>query len=111
MNRVVLAKILEAWFDDGAFLVSEKDEDTLYVGFHHGRTSEVVTNTERKDALTVYQIDKGGSYLNAFHSEFPDGSDHSENLELIGMTGSRHDFKFEQVRNYSECHTTITMIK
>lgn len=113
MNRVILKEILDAWFDEGQYLLSEKDQygDMRYVGFHNGRTSEVVTNDEREDELTVYEIDRGGSLLNAFYCEFRDGKGHGENMELIGMTGSGHDFTFELARNYSECHTTIKMVK
>lgn len=113
MNCIILTKILDAWFDDSQYLLSEKDQygDMRYVGFHNGRTSEVVTNDEREDELTVYEIDRGGSLLNAFYCEFRDGTGHGENMELIGMSGSRHDFTFELTRNYSECHTTIKMVK
>ena len=113
ISVTLLGKILTAWFDGGRFITGKPDDygDVRYVGFHDGRTSEVVMNVEKPDMLTVYQIDKGGSYLNAFYCEFSDGSGHGENLELIGMFGNGHDFRFELARNYAECHTTITMIK
>ncbi len=113
MDKTILNKILAAWFDGSRYLTGENDEygDTRYVGLHGRRTSEVVANEAHPDSLTVYQIYKGGSYLNAFNFEFRDGTGHGENLRLIGMEGSGHDFRFELARNYSECHTTITMIK
>lgn len=113
IDVTTMGKILAAWFDGGRYLTGKPDQygDTRYVGFHDGRTSEVVMNVEREDELTVYQIDKGGSYLNAFYCEFRDGSGHSENLDLIGMFSSEHDFTFTLSREYSECHTTIRMIK
>ena len=108
-----MGKILTACFDGGRYLTGKPDDygDMRYVGFHDGRTSEVVVNAEREDELTVYQMVRGGSYLNAFYCEFPDGSGHSENLDLIGMFANEHDFTFTLAREYSECHTTIKMIK
>lgn len=113
MHKTILDRILAAWFDSGRYLTGEADEygDTRYVGLHSGRTSEVVKNEKHPDSLTVYEIDKGGSYLNAFNFEFSNGMGHGENLRLIGMEGSGHDFRFDLARNYSECHTMITMIK
>lgn len=113
IDVTTMGKILAAWFDGGRYLTGKPDDfgDVRFVGFHDGRTSEVVVNAEREDELTVYQIDQGGSYLNAFFYEFRDGSGHSENLDLIGMLDSGHDFTFTLAREYSECHTTIKMIK
>lgn len=113
MDATILTQILQTWFDGGRYLTGKTDDygDLRYVGFHDGRTSEVVVNEERPDELTVYEIDKGGSYLCAFHCEFHDGDGHGENLELIGMTNSGHDFTFTLSREYSECHTTIRMVK
>ena len=113
IDFITMGKILAAWFDGGQYLAGKKDDygDVRYVGFHDGRTSEVVVNEEHEDELTVYQIDRGGSYLNAFNFEFHDGEGHEENLELIGMGIGGHDFTFRLSREYSECHTTIKMIK
>lgn len=115
MNKTILNRILAAWFDSGRYLTGETDEegDTRYVGLHGGRCSEVVYNTDKPDALTVYEIDRGMSYLCAFwpDSYDPDGQYHAKNMALIGMMNNEHDFKFELVRNYSECHTSLTMIK
>jgi hypothetical protein len=108
IDETTMSKILAAWFDGGRYLAGKKDEygDMRYVGFHDGRTSEVVENAEREDELTIYQIDNGGSYLNAFCCE-----SHRKKMQLIGMADSGHDFTFQEARNYSECHTTIKMIK
>ena len=108
IDEMTLTWILTAWFDGGQYLKGEKDRygDVRYVGFHNGHTSEVVMNDEREDELTVYQIDQGLSYLNAFCCE-----SHKKSMELIGMTNTDHDFEFHEARNYSECHTTIKMIK
>lgn len=115
MDKTILNKILAAWFDSSRYLTGEADEygDTRYVGLHGGRCSEVVKNIEQKDTLTFYEIDRGMSYLCVFWSDSydPDGQYHAKNMALIGMTNNEHDFKFELVRNYSECHTTVTMIK
>lgn len=113
IDVTTMGKILATWFDGGRYLTGKPDDcgDVRYVGFHDGRTSEVVVNAEREDELTVYQINRGGSYLNAFYNEFRDGSGHSENLDLIGMFASDHDFTFTLAREHSECHTTIKMIK
>lgn len=113
IDEMTLTWILTAWFDGGQYMKGKKDDlgDIRYVGFHDGHTSEVVMNDEREDELTVYQINQGGSYLNAFNFEFRDGSGHSENLELIGMANTDHDFTFTLAREYSECHTTIKVIK
>ena len=113
IDVTTMGKILTAWFGGGRYLTGKPDDnnDVRYVGFHDGRTSEVVVNAEREDELTVYQIDRGGSYLSAFYCEFRDGSGHSENLDLIGMFASEHDFTFTLARENSECHTTIKMIK
>lgn len=112
MNCIVLIKILDAWFDNELYLLSDKDQygDMRYVGFHDGRTSEVVVNEERPDELTVYEFISGASALAAFHFEFCDGTGHSENLELIGMADSNHDFMFTLTRD-PECCTIIKMIK
>lgn len=109
----LLIKILTAWFDDGRFITGKVDQygDARYVGLHKGRCSEVVSNVDTPDSLTFYEMDRGMSYLSAFYCEFHNGEGHSENLDLIGMFGNEHDFKFELARNYSECHTTVTMIK
>ena len=115
INNALLGKMLSAWFDGGRYVIGTDDQygDRRYVGLHDGRTSEVVKNAAQEDRLTFYQIDRGGSYLNAFTFDDLDqtGRYHAENMRLIGMTGSRHDFRFECVRNYSECHTTVIMIK
>ena len=115
MNKALLQWILESWFDDGKYIACKENQygDTRYVGLHGGCCSEVVKNIEQKDTLTVYEIDRGMSYLSAFWSDRydPDGRYHAKNMALIGMTDNEHDFKFELVRNYSECHTTVTMIK
>ena len=70
-------------------------------------------NAKQEDCLTFYQIDRGQSYLNAFHSDDfdPTGKDHAKNMELIGMKDNGNNFSFDPVRNYSECHTTVIMIK
>ena len=109
----LLEKILKEWFDGNRYITCDIDKygDTRYVGLHNGRCSEVVSNTEHPDTLTFYEIDRGMSYLSAFVCEFRDGSGHNENLKLIGMLGNGHDFKFDLARNYSECHTTVTIIK
>jgi hypothetical protein len=113
IDVTTMGKILAAWFDGGQYLTGKTDQygDMRYVGFHDGRTSEVVVNEKHEDELTVYEIDMGGSYLCAFHCEFHDVDGHQENLKLIGMADSGHDFVFRLSREYSECHTTIKMIK
>ena len=115
MDKTILNRILAAWFDSGRYVTGEADEygDTRYVGLHGGRCSEVVKNEEHPDSLTVYEIDKGGSYLGGDGFEFEGGirsDSHEKNLRMIGMEDSGHDFRFELARNYSECHTTIKMI-
>lgn len=106
MNTAILNKILNKWFDNGQFVTSRDNsyEQERFVGFHDGRTSELLMNDGR-DEITIFQIDDGNSYLNAFCS------DHNEQMKLIGMFNSGHDFNFTLHRNCSECHTTIIMIK
>ena len=112
IDATLLGKILTAWFDGGRYITGKMDQygDMRYVGLHSGRCSEVVQNAETPEELTIYEMRRGESYLSAFLCEFHDGTGHGENLELIGMFGSGHDFKFELARNYSECHTTVRIL-
>ena len=113
MKKEIVKKILLSWFDRGMYLTQTADEygKTRYVGFHGGRTSEVVCEEKRPDTLRIYQIDNGGSYLNAFAFERQDDPiRHEKNMRIIGMAGSGMDFSFETVRNYSECHTDVTLL-
>lgn len=109
IDATLLGKILTAWFDGGRYITGEVDQygDMRYAGFHKGHISEVVQNAETPEELTIYEMRRGESYLSAFLFEFKDGKGHGENLELIGMFGSGHDFEFKLVRNYCECHTTV----
>lgn len=116
MDKTILDKILAAWFDSGRYVTGEADEygDTRYVGLHGGRCSEVVTQKDKPDELTVFQYNGGGSYLGGDGFEFEGGirpDSHEKNLRMIGMEDSGHDFTFHHERNAMECHTTITMIK
>lgn len=116
MKEEIRKRLLLSWFDRGMYLTASEDEygDTRYVGLHGGRCSEVVTQKDKPDELTVFQYNGGGSYLGGDGFEFEGGirpDSHEKNLRMIGMEDSGHDFRFELARNYSECHTTITMIK